>query len=186
MNLLPTPQRSPGGRSPDEILRARALALAREAPVEETAQSRLEVVEFCLGEEHYAIASAGVREVFPLKDLTPLPCTPAFVLGIVNVRGQVITVIDLRPLLDLPIAAQHESNKIIVLRAQDAQMALLAESLVGVRSVSIQSLHPAPPALSAARVHYLRGVTAERLIVLDAEQIISDPDLIVNEEVKAT
>ena len=73
--------------SDDEIKRildARARILAREpAPA---ADASLEVVEFTLASEHYALAAEFVREVYPLEELTPLPCTPAFVLGITSVR----------------------------------------------------------------------------------------------------
>src|SRR5262245_12872407 len=64
------------------ILRARAQALAREPEREETAGETLQVVEFTLAYETYAIELGYVREVYPLKELTPLPCTPAYVLGI--------------------------------------------------------------------------------------------------------
>ena len=70
-----------------KILRARAQALAREPEAEEAARRTLEVVEFLLAYETYGIESSYVREVYPLKAFTPLPCTPPFVLGIINIRG---------------------------------------------------------------------------------------------------
>jgi purine-binding chemotaxis protein CheW len=60
------------------------------------ASARLEVVEFLLAQERYGIATRCVREVLPLVELTPLPGVPPFVLGIANVRGQIVSVLDLK------------------------------------------------------------------------------------------
>src|SRR3989442_14010241 len=74
-------------------LKARAKALALELGTNVTEQVRIEVIEFVVAYEKYAVESSYVREVYPLKELTPLPGTPAFVLGIMNVRGQIVSVI---------------------------------------------------------------------------------------------
>src|SRR6266478_5210710 len=84
--------------SPDKkrkILEARARLLAREPDVLSPA-SQLHVVEFVLAHEKYGVESSYVREVHPLIDLAPLPCTPPFILGIANVRGQVLSVMDIK------------------------------------------------------------------------------------------
>ncbi|MGA9131499.1 MAG: chemotaxis protein CheW, partial [Candidatus Sulfotelmatobacter sp.] len=84
------------------ILKERAKALARESNESTRVREILEVVTFMLGQEKYGIELRYVREVFPMNELTLLPGTPPFVLGIVNVRGQVLSVIDIRKLFDLP------------------------------------------------------------------------------------
>src|SRR4051794_29498302 len=85
-----------------QILRARAQALARTPERPQIAETLLELLEFRLAQECYALENRYVQEVYPLKDLTPLPCTPPFVLGIVNVRGHVLPVLDLKKFFDLP------------------------------------------------------------------------------------
>jgi purine-binding chemotaxis protein CheW len=82
------------------ILRARALGLAAEATAAPGESS--EVLEFVLAQERYAIETAWVREVVPLRDLTPLPGLPAFVLGIIHLRGQIVSLLDLRKFFELP------------------------------------------------------------------------------------
>lgn len=79
-----------------QILRDRAHLLARPPEQAATADTQLEVLEFRLAQERYAVETRHVREVCPLKDLTPLPCTPPFVLGVVNVRGCILPVLDLK------------------------------------------------------------------------------------------
>jgi purine-binding chemotaxis protein CheW len=76
---------APGPEKIQEILKARACELARE-PRRDDAE-HVEIVEFMLANERYGLESCYVREVYPLKDYTPLPCTPSFVLGLINVRG---------------------------------------------------------------------------------------------------
>ena len=84
------------------ILKARAKVLAQEPEKEVLDQDYLEVVEFLLAYETYGIESAYVREIYPLTEITPLPGTPPFVRGIVNIRGQILSVIDLKKFFELP------------------------------------------------------------------------------------
>jgi len=79
-----------------QILRDRAQVLARPPEQAAAADTLFELLEFRLAQERYAVETRYVREVYPLKDLTPLPCTPPFVLGVVNVRGHILPVLDLK------------------------------------------------------------------------------------------
>jgi purine-binding chemotaxis protein CheW len=172
--------------SPDEekrILRDRAQTLATEAGSEEVAADWLEAVEFELASEHYALPISQVREVSLLKDLTPVPCTPPFVLGLINLRGELCTVIDLKRFFDLPAQGITELNKIIIVQQDDMQLGILADAIRGVRRVRVKDLLPALPTLTGIRADYLRGVTSDRLVVLDAAKILSDERLFVEEEV---
>src|SRR6266851_5213843 len=83
-------------------LKSRAKALARELKPDGTGHARIEVVEFVVAYEKYAIESSYVREVYPLKELTRLPGTPAFILGVFNVRGQIVSVVDPKKFFGLP------------------------------------------------------------------------------------
>src|SRR5438105_2245634 len=85
-----------------QILHARAQALARAPERASATEASLDVLEFRLGKERYAVESRYVREIIPLKTLTPLPCTPSFVAGIVNVRGRIVAVLDLKKFFGLP------------------------------------------------------------------------------------
>ena len=175
----------PAARAKAELLKARARDLARKPKEDGAAGAELEVVEFLLADERYGIASTFVREVYPLHELTPLPCTPPFVLGIINVRGQVLAVLDLRKFFDLPFRGITDLNKVIILEAHSTRMGVLADRIFGVRSVPLEQLQPSLPTLTGVRAEYLRGVTAERLIVLDADRILADEGLVVDERVEA-
>jgi len=141
------------------------------------------VVEFILAHERYAVASEYVREVYPLEQLTPLPCTPAFVLGIVNLRGEILSVINIKKFFDLPEKGLTDLNKVIVLESEDRVFGILADAINGVRRILRSDIQPSLPTLTGIRQDYLQGVTAERVVVLDAEKLLADEKLIVQEQV---
>jgi purine-binding chemotaxis protein CheW len=167
----------------ERILRARALALARAPRPEAAAGTMLELLEFRLASERYALESRHVQEVHPLQDLTPLPCTPPFILGIVNVRGRILPVLDLKKFFDLPERGLTDLHRIILVRGHGLELGLLADVIVGVRSVAADSLQPSLPTLTGIRADYLKGVSEERLVVLDLDRLLSDPKIIVHEDV---
>ncbi len=172
--------------SPDaaQILRARARALARPPEHVPAAATLLEVLEFRLAQERYALEIRYVRGVYPLKDLTPLPCTPPFVLGIVNVRGRILPVLDLKQFFNLPEQGLADLHRIILVEGNELEFGLLADATVGVRSILADTLQPSLPTLTGIRSEYLKGVTAERLVVLDVGRILADPKIMVHEEVE--
>lgn len=125
-----------------------------------------------------------VREVSTFKDLTPLPCCPPFVLGIVNMRGRILPVFDLKKFFDLPEKGLTDLHRIILVGDNDLELGLLADMIVGVRSIPAAALQDSLPTLTGVRGDYLKGVTAERLVVLDLAHILADPRIIVHEEVE--
>jgi purine-binding chemotaxis protein CheW len=166
----------------DRILRARARALAQ--PRSSAAPSRmLELLEFRLASERYALEARHVQNVHPLRELTPLPCTPPFVLGIVNVRGRILPVLDLKKFFELPEQGLTDLHRIILVQGNDLELGLLADVIVGVRSVAADSLQPSLPTLTGIRADYLKGIGEEGLVVLDLDRILADPKIIVHEEV---
>jgi purine-binding chemotaxis protein CheW len=167
----------------DRILRARAQALARPPSPEPAPSTMLELLEFRLASERYALETRHVQDVHPLRDLTPLPCTPPFVLGIVNLRGRILPVLDLKKFFDLPEQGLTDLHRIILVRGNDLEFGLLADVIVGVRSVPTDSLQSSPPSFTGIRADYLKGIGEERLVVLDLDRILSDPKIIVHEEV---
>ncbi len=167
-----------------QILRDRAHLLARPPEQAATADTQLEVLEFRLAQERYAVETRHVREVCPLKDLTPLPCTPPFVLGVVNVRGCILPVLDLKIFFELPETGLTDLHCIILVRARDLEFGLLADVVVGVRSVPVENLQPSLPTLTGIRSDYLKGVTDECLVVLDLARLLADPKIRVHEEVE--
>ena len=174
---------APDAEEAKRILKARARALAREPAKDEADDDYIEVVEFVLAYEQYAVETRHVREIHPLEHLTPLPCTPAFVLGIVNVRGEILSVIDLRKFFDLPEKGLTDLNKVIVLESENMLFGVLADAVIGARRVRVADIQPSLPTLTGVREAYLMGVTAERTVILDAEKLLADETIVVQEQV---
>jgi purine-binding chemotaxis protein CheW len=161
------------------ILNERARVLAQQQARTETQEQTLRIVEFFLAHERYAVEAAFVREVQRVKHLTPLPCTPSFVLGIMNVRGHILSVIDLRTFFDLPQDRSHERDTVVVLHAEELELGVLTDEVVGARSVPARAIKPVSPGLSGIRREYLRGITEEHTILLDVERMLSDRRMLV-------
>lgn len=166
------------------ILRSRAKELSREREGTEAGADSFEVIEFLLTNETYAVETLFVREVYPMIELTPLPCTPAFVFGLINIRGQILTVIDMKGFFDLPERGVTNLNKVIVVRKDGMELGILADEIIGIRTIAAGEIRPPLSTMTGIHAEYLKGVTAERLIVLDMERFLTDRKLIVQEEVE--
>jgi len=166
-----------------EILEARARALAVESPPPAAAGDSLEVIEFELGGERYALDADCVREVQSLKELTDVPCTPAHVSGIINAHGRIIAVIDLKRFFERAESGLSDLNKVVILQHRDIEFGILADSVIGTARVPILQLQSAPTVIGASLARHLRGVTRRGTWVLDARSLASDTALLVNQEV---
>jgi len=172
---------SPSPEERKRILKARADLLARPHGAVQVGEV-IEIVEFMLADERYGIESGYVREVYPLKDYTPLPCTPPFVLGLLNVRGRIISVIDIKKFFDMPRKRISDLNKVIIIHDYNMEFGILADSILGVQEIAVRDIQPPLPTLTGIREEYLRGVTGERTVILDARKLLADKKIIVHEE----
>lgn len=177
-----TPKSAEDGKK--EILRERARKLAQRPETEvDLDTNSLPVTEFMLGEERYAIDMAFIREVYPLKDLTPVPCTPSFILGIINVRGQILSVTDVREFFDLPSKEITDSSKVIIVSNGSMELGIFADAVIGEAKILLDEIQTETPALQGIRAEYLWGITPERTAIFDIQRFLSDSRIIVHEEV---
>jgi purine-binding chemotaxis protein CheW len=167
----------------EAVLRARARKLAAEPEQAETATAPIEVIAFTVAGERYGIESTYVREVFRLRHLTPLPCTPAFIGGLTSLRGELVSVVDLQQLLELPVTRQADHTHVVLLKSAEMLFGILADSVFEAYTIPTPALQASLPTLSGIRDKYLRGVTEDGLAVLDAATLLTDPAMIVHEDV---
>ncbi|MGR3177463.1 MAG: chemotaxis protein CheW [Candidatus Anammoxibacter sp.] len=166
----------------NKILKSRAKLLARESKDEDRTTKHVDVLEFLVSNEKYGIDLVHINEVFPLKQFTPLPCVPQFILGIINVRGQIYSVIDMKKFFGLPEKGFTDLNKAIIVHTDDMALGILADSIIGVRSIPVDNIQESLPTLTGIRKEYLKGLTEEGLIILNIEKILGDKNIIVYEE----
>ncbi|HLF98824.1 MAG TPA: chemotaxis protein CheW [Methylococcaceae bacterium] len=164
------------------ILKERARELAVETARADPGET-IEVVGFSLAHEIYALESAWVREVALIKEFTPLPCTPRFLLGLVNVRGRILSVIDIKKFFDLPEKGLTDLNKILVLRSECVEFGVLADTILGVHTLALAELQPPPAGFSGVHEAYLKGIDRTGKIVLDARRLLNDERLLIRQEV---
>lgn len=165
-----------------DILKARAAELAA-LPAREPECVRRACLEFLLSGERYAVELGFISQTLPLAEFTPLFCTPAFVLGITNLRGRIVSIIDLRRFFELPEVGLSDLNRVIVVSDGKLEVGILADSIVGVVTVADRDLNPPPAACTGTREEFLAGVTADRLALLDLGRILADRRIVVHEEV---
>ncbi|MEW6160519.1 MAG: chemotaxis protein CheW [Verrucomicrobiota bacterium] len=171
-------------KEPGAILRDRANALAKELQESPDKSDFLEVIEFDLADESYAIATDHVLEVYPFDFLTPLPGTKSFISGITNVRGRILAVLDIKKFFDLPAEGIADSHQILVVTTPEMDFGLLADKVAGIRQVPRASIQPPLPTFIGVGKNYITGVTAERVVILDPLRISADPTLLVQDEME--
>jgi len=165
------------------VLRSRAKELAKVTEKEASQSDLTEIILFRLASETYGLETGFVREVFPLNDFTPLPGTPPFVLGVINVRGQIVSVLNIKKFFELPETGISELNKLIIIRNDEMEFGILADEILEIRTIEPGELHQSLPTLSGIREKYLKGITAGPLIILDVAKLLMDENIIINEEV---
>jgi purine-binding chemotaxis protein CheW len=165
------------------ILRERARKLAQRPDQGAASEEALEVIEFMLAHERYAIEVQYIREVYPVKDLTPVPCTPSYILGIVNVRGKVISVTDLKEFFDLPKKEISDLFRVLIVEHHGMEFGILADTVLGETRIPVSQIQSDLPALKGIREEFVKGVTKDRLIVINAERLLSEEAIVVYQEV---
>ena len=165
------------------ILHERAAALAREYVGGEERGDLIECTVFQLGSERYAIESHLIREVVACGGYTPLPCVSLHVAGVMNLRGRILALVDLQRLLELPGDASDVRGAVLVLAHGGMEFGVIVHAIEGNMRIAPPSPGNDFPSLAWAGGTYLRGVTSERLILLDAHKLLHDPALVVNEEI---
>ncbi len=180
----PHPSQQPGGTESTDaarILAERARALARPAEAPPSAAEILEVVTFTLAKERYAIETAYVREVFRISDFTPVPGTPAFLFGLLNYRGDVLGLFDLRQLFGLTERGLKDLTRVVVLGREGPELGIVVEAAPESATLLRAAIHSAPESISGIGRDLLLGVAPDALIVLDGAKVLADPRLFINQ-----
>lgn len=163
--------------SAKRVLRKRAEAFAAPARLKDE-ESGIQAVVFTLGGERFAFETAYLKEVSPVSEIVSVPCTPPFVLGIVSLRGEVLSIIDLRKFFELPDRGISDMNRLLVLASGEMRFGVLADTVEGVRVISTEGLKKLPT-LSGVREEYLFGVSPKGITVLDAGKLLADRAIVV-------
>jgi purine-binding chemotaxis protein CheW len=125
-------------------------------------------VTFALGDEVYAITAASVNEVLRYTEITPVPGARPSILGIINLRGNVVTVLDARILFGLPRVPVSSQSRIVIVDLEDYAIGVLVDSVSEVADLNSLSIESSPNTGNETAARFIQGVynRDEALIIL--------------------
>lgn len=138
-------------------------------------QDYLQVVSFRLGDEDYAIEITTVKEIILVEGITKVPQMPAYIEGIINLRGNVIPVVDLRKRFGLTGAAYDEHTRIIVTRMEGRIIGMIVDAVSRVMKIAKARIQPPPETIACLAGEYLVGVAKldDRMqLLLDIQKVL--------------
>jgi purine-binding chemotaxis protein CheW len=162
------------------IMDARARKLARRPQAPATAEP-LALAVFQLASERYAIELRWIREVVRLTDYTPIPGTPDYLVGLTNLRGEIVAVVDLRRLFRLPTPGLSDLSRLVVLGETRREFGVLVDSAHGTTAISATDVLAAPAGVAGIAGACVRGVTRDAMIVLDGQALLADQRLVIDQ-----
>jgi len=166
-----------------EVLDIRAATLARTPSEEQEESAVIQYVAFRLGQERYALEVRLVEEIQPVKELTRIPCTPAFVFGAVNVRGRILPVIDVKKYFGLAPSKLTPASKIIVVETGELELGIIADQVDEVMDIRVDEIKTQIETLSGSSEEFIKGVTDDAVIVLDMAGLARDKRIIIHEDI---
>src|SRR5919198_4274220 len=135
-----------------------------------------QLVVFQLGAELYGVEIARVHEIIRLQAVTRVPRAPAFVEGVINLRGKVIPVVDLRRRFGLPMAEHTRSSRIVVLEIGDQVVGFIVDGVSEVLRVNTSTVEPPSPVVAGIDSEYLNGIAKvdeQLIILLDLDRVLA-------------
>jgi purine-binding chemotaxis protein CheW len=128
----------------------------------------VQIVSFKLGAEEFAVDILLVQEINRIVDITTVPKAPAFVEGVINLRGKIVPVLDLRKLFGFPKADPTDQSRIMVVDVQGRVLGLVVDSVSEVLRIPAHILEPPPSLMAGVSASYIRGVgkIEDRLLIL--------------------
>jgi len=146
---------------------------------------------FTLGEEEYGVDILRVQEIKGWQRVTPIPNTPHYVKGVINLRGTIVPVIDLRERFGMSAQEYSKFTVVVMVRVVSAGgreriMGLVVDALSEVYTFQSEQIRPAPEFGAALRTNFLRGLATvddnKMVIILDVDELLSDEDLAIADD----
>jgi purine-binding chemotaxis protein CheW len=148
---------------------------AKKQPADEA----LRWVTFRLENEKYGINVMQVQEVLRVSEIAPVPGAPSYVLGIINLRGNVVTVIDTRNRFGLSSAEMDDSTRIVIIEADEQVVGILVDSVAEVVDLKTSEIETAPNVGTEESAKFIQGVAShdgELLILVDLNKLLTDEE----------
>lgn len=164
-----------------ECLRERAEHFARQDNKQLLVVDHKDFIRFRVGEkELYGISYEYIEQILPAERLTPVPCTPRYIAGVINWCGQLLTVIDIAQLFNIANNRQHKNTTIIVVSDHKMTVGIMIDEIEENGRFSPSQLEA--PLLNAElnSTKFIKGIWQGRVTILDIENLLSDQQIIIN------
>jgi len=139
----------------------------------------IQLVTFRLKDETYGINVMQVQEVLRITEIAPVPGAPGYVLGIINLRGNVVTVIDTRTRFGLPTTELDDASRIVIIESEQQVVGILVDSVAEVVELRNSQIDQAPSVGNDESARYIQGVASRDeglLIVVDLNKLLSEEE----------
>jgi purine-binding chemotaxis protein CheW len=167
-------------------MQARIRNLARVPQERIQDNDQLEVLTFQLGGESYALEAKYVHEIMAVPELALVPGTSDFLVGVINLRGEVLAIFDLHRLFGLPIRETRQTSHLIVLGETNPQFGFIADAVEQVMRLEISALTSGIASSGIAADNIVQGLSTNALIMLDGRALLMDGRLMVDQREDGT
>lgn len=167
------------------IFHNRAISLQKAAGTEE-AHRVMPVAVVRMNNEFLCVELESVREFSKILAITPVPCCPEHVTGNMNLRGSVLTVLDIRGLLNMQVGRVTESTKVIVVDTGEFSVGVIVDEILDIINLSATDIVPAPSHMKALGDRFVKGAVpygSRMMTLLGLKEILAWDGLTVNEEI---
>ncbi|EAW38780.1 chemotaxis protein CheW [Lyngbya sp. PCC 8106] len=181
-NLVFCPNATPEER---QLFRERAKNLLQETQTQDF-QGLIPLAIAGLNQEYFGILLSIVKEFIEIHNITPIPCTPQHIVGNINLRGEIVTLVDVRSFLNLSTTQKTTFSKAIIVQVDQIISGLIVDEVFDIVYLNSATIHSNPTALRSGQNEYLQGTAPYKqkmMSILDLKKILTQEELIVNEEV---
>jgi purine-binding chemotaxis protein CheW len=140
----------------------------------------VKVIVFRLKDEEYGVEVNQVRSIEKLEHITRVPRTPKFVKGVINLRGVVTPIIDLRSRFGLEEASYTDTTRVIIVAVGELEVGLIVDAANDVIDIPVNAIEPAPEVVGGVEAAYLRGVAKldkRLLILLNLDKVLNTEEM---------
>lgn len=141
-----------------------------------------QVVRFMVGKESFGLDIGRVQEIVTVPEITRVPDTPDFLEGIINLRGKIISVVDLRKRLRINGAERHKKNRILVTEINGKVVGLVVDEVSEVLSLNLDNIEPPPEMVNSVGAEYITGIGKledKIIMLLDVAKVLNTAEISV-------
>lgn len=158
------------------------MARERAKDTDQGSNAEIQLVVFALADEAYGVEVLSVEEIIRYQEITAIPHAPSFVKGIINLRGRIIPIVDLRGRFGLAVGDITKATRIVVIEANATTVGLIVDSVDEVRNLPVKSIEPPSPIVTTVSSEFLTGIgklsaangKTQLIILLDLDRVVSD------------